>query len=135
MKQSVHSLKLFGLYMNLLGAALIVVPNLLLSLFGIAPTSEVWVRVAGVLVFNLGIYYRFALKNPDKAFIQASIYARMFVLAAFIAFILFGFATPVFLLFGAVDAAGALWTWIALRGEEREESGLSGQGNGGQKWT
>jgi len=121
--------------MNLLGAALIAVPNLLLSLFGIAPTSEVWVRVAGVLVFNLGIYYRFALKNPDKVFIQASIYARMFVLAAFIVFILFGFATPVFLLFGAVDAAGALWTWIALRGEEREESGLSGQGNGGQKWT
>ncbi|NTW68964.1 MAG: hypothetical protein HGB23_03855 [Chlorobiaceae bacterium] len=119
MNKTVLSLKLFGLYMNLLGTALVLVPNLLLSFFRIAPTHEVWVRVAGVLVFNLGIYYWFSSKNPTKSFIQASIIARFFVLAAFIAFILIGFATPVFLLFGAVDAAGALWTWIAVRGEEK----------------
>lgn len=119
MKQSVLSLKLFGFYMNLLGMALMLGPNFLLSLFGIAPTPEVWIRVAGVLVFNLGIYYRFSAKNPTKSFMHASIVARFFVLAAFIAFILLGFASPVFLLFGAVDAAGALWTWIAVRGEEK----------------
>jgi len=119
MKKSAFTLTVFGLYMNLLGLALMLVPNFVLSLFAIAPTSEVWIRVAGVLVFNLGIYYLFAAKSPTKAFVHASIVARLFVLATFVVFILLGFATPVFILFGAVDAAGAIWTWIAVRGEQK----------------
>jgi hypothetical protein len=37
------------------------------------------------------------------------------VILFFGAFVLAGLVSPVLLLFGAVDFAGALWTWSALR--------------------
>jgi hypothetical protein len=37
------------------------------------------------------------------------------VILFFGAFVLAGLASPALLLFGAVDFAGALWTWSALR--------------------
>ncbi|BBN57143.1 hypothetical protein TRE132_52680 [Pseudomonas chlororaphis subsp. aurantiaca] len=48
------SVFLFGLYMLLLGAALVLAPNLLLPLFGFALTDEVWIRVMGQLALYLG---------------------------------------------------------------------------------
>lgn len=50
------TLFVFGVYMLLLGTTVVVVPNLLLSLFHVANTEEVWIRVVGVLVIFLGIY-------------------------------------------------------------------------------
>jgi hypothetical protein len=115
MKKAAFTLKVFGLYMNLIGLSLMVVPNLMLSLFMITPTSEVWIRVCGVLVFNLGIYYWFAAKLEDKSFMQASVFCRFFVFVSFIAFTVLGFASPMLMLIGGVDAAGAVWTWIAMK--------------------
>ncbi len=54
MSRAAFTVKAFGVYLLLLGAALVFVPNLLLSLLGMPPTTEVWIRVVGVLVFNIG---------------------------------------------------------------------------------
>jgi hypothetical protein len=45
----------FGVYMTVLGIALMLAPNPLLGLVGIAETTDVWVRVVGVLVIVIGI--------------------------------------------------------------------------------
>jgi hypothetical protein len=115
MSKAAMSLRIFGVYLMLLGVGLVVAPNPLLSLFGLAPTGEVWIHVVGLLVFNIGIYYWFAAPSEWRPLFAASIVARVLVLAAFSAFALLGMAKPVLILFGAVDAAGALWTWLALR--------------------
>jgi len=47
------------------------------------------------------------------------------VLFFFGAFVLAGLAPAVLLLFGAIDVAGALWTWSALRQERRTREGLT----------
>jgi predicted phage tail protein len=120
MSKPAFTLKIFGIYMNLLGISLMLAPNLMLSLFFITPTSEVWIRVAGVLVFNLGVYYWFAAKCEAEIFYQASVFARFFVLAAFTVFAALGFVSPVLIFFGAVDAAGGIWTWIALNSDESD---------------
>jgi hypothetical protein len=120
MRKTAITMKIFGVYMNLLGISLMLAPNLMLSLFFLTPTSEVWIRVAGVLVFNLGIYYWFAAKCEAENFYQASVFARFFVLAAFTVFFALGFVSPVLILFGAVDAAGGIWTWLALKSDESE---------------
>lgn len=54
MSKPALTLKWFGIYLLMLGAGLALLPNLLLSLFLIPPTDEVWIRVVGVLVFNIG---------------------------------------------------------------------------------
>jgi len=119
MSKSALTVKVFGIYLLVLGVSLTVMPNLLLSMFGIAQTTEVWISVLGVVVFNVGIYYWYAAQSEAKGFFQASVYARTWVLVAFTIFAVLGLASPTLVLFGAVDFAGAVWTSIALRAEQR----------------
>ena len=105
----------FGCYLLALGAALLLFPNALLGLFGVAPTVEVWIRVLGMLVLFLGAYDILAALSELHAFIRWSVPVRASVIVFFAVFVLLGYAPAVLLLFGLVDLGGAAWTWIALR--------------------
>jgi hypothetical protein len=82
-------------------------------------TTEVWIRVVGILVFNIGIYYWYAAKCEATAFFRASVYTRTLVLVSFAGFAALGLASPVLILFGAVDFAGGVWTYLALSAEKQ----------------
>jgi len=105
----------FGCYLLPLGAILLLVPNLLLSLFRIPQTHEVWIRVVGMLVLFFGVYYVLAARVELRPFIIWSAWERLAVFIFFCAFVLAGLAPAVLILFGTVDLAGAFWTWSALR--------------------
>ncbi len=110
------TIKVFGYYLVVLGVCLVAVPNLLLGLFLMPETQEVWIRVVGVLVFNIGVYYIYAAKCEATAFFRASVFTRTLVLVAFAIFAVLGLAKPMLVGFGAVDFLGALWTWRKLKG-------------------
>lgn len=105
---------MFGLYLLGLGAWLLLAPNSLLELFGLPRASDVWIRVVGMLVAFLGVYYVRASAAGLAAFFAWTVPVRLSVLVFFGAFVVLGMAPPVLLLFALVDAAGALWTWRAL---------------------
>lgn len=115
MSKAVFTVGVFGFYLLALGVALVAIPNFILSLFLMPTTSEVWIRVVGLLVFNIGIYYIYAAKSEATAFFRASVYTRTLVLFGFSAFVLMGLAKPMLVGFGAVDFVGGLWTWRALK--------------------
>ena len=115
MTKAAFTVRAFGYYLLGLGVILILVPNLLLGLSFMPTTQEVWIRVLGVVVDNVGVYYIYAAKCEATAFFQASVYARIFVLVAFIAFVALGLAPPMLVMFGVVDVLGGLWTWRALK--------------------
>lgn len=115
--KAAQSVKIFGAYLILVGAFLAIAPNLLLSLFGFAEAKEVWVRVLGIVAAVIGYYYWYAGAANARAFFVASVHGRVFVFAAFLALVLLGHAAPPLVLFGVVDLAGAVWTYLALRGE------------------
>ncbi|MFO1315641.1 MAG: hypothetical protein U1F58_08540 [Burkholderiales bacterium] len=115
MSKAAFTVRAFGYYLLALGAVLILIPNVLLAMTFMPPTSEVWIRVVGVLVFNIGVYYIYAARCEATAVFRASVYARTFVLVAFAAFAVLGLAEPVLVVFGAVDFVGGLWTWKALQ--------------------
>ena len=115
MSPAARSLQVFGAYLLALGAVLVLAPNLLLALFGFPSTGEVWIRVVGMLVAFLGVYDWLAARAELRAFFAWSVPVRLSVPVFFTAFVALGLAPPVLLLFGAVDAAAAVWTWIALR--------------------
>lgn len=110
---------LFSLYLFGLGAILVLVPNVLLGMFGIPGTNEVWIRVVGTLVLVLGFYYFQASRNELIPFLRATVYGRAVVLFFFTGFSLFGLAPATLILFGAVDALAAFWTFTALRSENK----------------
>lgn len=117
MRGSARSLFIFGIYSIWLGTTLMVVPNLLLKLFGIPPTTEPWVRVAGMLLFALGIYYVLVGRRGITDFIRWSVYTRSSVFLFFGVFVLLRLAPPVLILLSCVDLAAAIWTALALRSE------------------
>lgn len=117
MNRAARSVRYFGVYVMVLGVLLMTVPNVLLSIFSIPPVTDVWIRVVGVLAFNIGVYYWFAAPAGSRDFFMSTVLARGFVLVAFGAFVGLGLVSPLLILFALVDVAGAVWTWLALRGD------------------
>jgi hypothetical protein len=128
MSRAAFSAKVFAAYLFVVGPVLVFAPNFLLAMFGIAPTSEVWIRVVGVIACNLGVYAWVAARHEDKAFLEASVYTRGSVFCAFVVFALTGLASPMVVLFGMIDLCGGAWTWCALRADARAPvSALAGR--------
>jgi hypothetical protein len=117
MSKSAKSLFIFGIYSMVLGITLMVVPNLLFGWVGLPATHEVWVRVSGMLLFALGIYYVLAARKGLTDFIGWTVYTRSSVILFFAVFVLLGFVKPVLLLLGLIDLVFAIWTALALRSE------------------
>ncbi len=115
MSKSAFSLRVFSVYMFALGSVLVADPNLMLSFFGVPETHEVWIRVVGMLVLNIGYLDFMASRNEVLYFFRWSVPARFSVAVFLVAFVAMGFAPPILVLFGAIDAAGAIWTAACLR--------------------
>lgn len=105
----------FSLYLYATGLTLIFIPNVFLRTIHIPETNEVWIRVTGVLVLLLGFYYHRSATGNTVSFFKLTIPARFVVLLAFIIFVLLKFVSPVLIVFGAIDALGAVWTLMALK--------------------
>ncbi|MFN8382162.1 MAG: hypothetical protein U0V02_09495 [Anaerolineales bacterium] len=115
MSKSARSVFIFGLYLDILGIVLLVIPNILLGAFQLPSTNEVWIRVVGMLVFLLGIYYILAARKEMIDFFQWTVYLRSTVIFFFAVLVLFGYAKPLLMLFGVIDLLGAIWTGMQLR--------------------
>jgi hypothetical protein len=115
MTPAARSVNVFGTYLVVLAIGLLVAPNLLLGLFQLTPTTEVWIRVVGMLVAFIGVYYRTAAAANLTSFFLATVLLRASVPLFFLVFVLAGWVAWPLLLFAAVDVAGAAWTWRALQ--------------------
>jgi len=115
MSKAAKSILVFGIFMVLVGLGLLIMPNVLLTLSGYPTTSEVWIRVVGLVVAILGYYYIVAARNELTSLFKASVRARPGVIVVFIVFVALGWAKPILVLFGAIDLLGAIWTGLALR--------------------
>ena len=115
MSPAARSVNVFGVYLLFLGLGLLAAPNLLLSLVGLPPTAEVWIRVVGMVVTFLGVYYRVAAAANLTTFFLATVLVRASVPVFVLLFILAGWTAWPMMVFATVDAAGAAWTWTALK--------------------
>lgn len=115
MTPAARTLFLFGLYLLVAGAGLLLAPALMLQPLGVPVPADVWIRVVGLLAIALGLYYRVAARSELLAFMRLSVWVRLGVAVAFGAFIAAGLAPVALLGFGLIDAAGAAWTALALR--------------------
>ncbi len=115
MSKSATSVFVFGVYLVLLGLLLVIVPNVLLRIFGFAMTTEVWVRVVGVLVLCLAVYYVQAARRELVEFFRWTVIVRAFVFVCLATFAALKLAVPALALFGCLDLLGASWTALCLR--------------------
>lgn len=115
MTRAAKSVYYFGYYLIVLGILVTLFPDFMLQTFFLPPATDVFARVTGVLVFNIGVYYVAGAPSNYIPFLKISIYTRSLVIMSFIAFVMLGFAKPALIPIGAVDFLGAIWTWWELR--------------------
>ena len=126
MSKAAFSAKVFAIYLFIVGVTLVFVPNLLLSIFRVPPTSEVWIRVVGVTVFMIGVYAWVAAQHELKPLLVASVYTRVVVFMALTTFAVIGLASPMLILFGVVDLLGGIWTHLGLKADARRAQPFEG---------
>lgn len=119
MSRSALSVFVFGIYLTVLGLALVLAPNVLLTLFGLPETKEVWIRVVGMLLFLVSFYYIMAARSELKDFFVWSVYVRSMVIVFLALFVSMNWVKPILLLFGVIDLAGAIWTEMARQSDRQ----------------
>src|SRR5829696_4226468 len=97
------SVLVFGSYLVGLGLTLLVAPNVLLGIFGIPRTDEVWVRILGVVLAVIGYYQIQAGRTGAEWFMRASVVGRAAIAMSLFGLVIAGAAAPAIALFGAVD--------------------------------
>ena len=115
MSRAATSMLAWGIYLFIIGPAMMILPNTLLELGGLPPSDEVWIRVVGMLLFLLAFYYIQAARCELTALFRCSVWVRVTVLPFFAIFTLAGLVQPIVLWIGIIDLAGAIWTAAALR--------------------
>jgi len=116
MSRAALSAFVWGVYLIIAGLGLLLVPNFVLPLLGFATTAEGWVRVLGLLASILGMYYVFSARWNIVPFFQLTVAGRIAFMAGCIGLVISGLMSPSLLIFGGLDAIGAIWTWLSLRG-------------------
>jgi hypothetical protein len=115
MSKAAQSIFIFGIYVMAAGLMLFIVPELVARALFLDPPADGWARLFGLIAAVLGFYYIFCARVEATGFFRATVYARPFVIFIVIGFVLLGLSKPGLILIGAIDFAGAIWTWRALR--------------------
>ena len=110
-----RSVLIYSIYVFGLGATLLLAPNVPLPIFGLAQATEVWIRVAGMTVIFLGIFYVVAARNEYREIFVASVWIRFAVPFIFAGFVIAGFAPWNLILLTPLDVIFAIWTLMSLR--------------------
>ena len=118
MTHAALSVLLFGIYMLGEGLLLMIMPNFLLSMFGVPETHEVWVRIVGICLLVFSYYYVRSARINDVAFFRFTTQGRTLQFFLFGALVLVANAPVVLIMFSAVELASGIWTFVALRGEK-----------------
>ncbi len=109
------SLTVQAIYVLLTGLQLIFVPNMLLSMFGFEPTTEIWIKVLGIVVLSLALIYYAVSKQDNRDVVKATMFARLLVGSGFLLLVLTGQVKSALILFAGIDIATAVWTWFELK--------------------
>jgi hypothetical protein len=117
MSAPARTVAMFSVYLFITGLSFLFIPNVVLPLFGFQATTEVWIRVLGLLVMIVGSYYLYCARCEFRPFLRATVLGRVAFCMGLVTLALFDAGGPMLVLFGSVDLAGALWTGLSLRAE------------------
>lgn len=117
MSKSAKSVFIYGIYLAINGLMLLLGPNVLLNSLGIEPTTEVWIRLAGILLMAIAVYYILAAKYELIVIMKATAFIRFTIIFFFTAFVLMKMASSSILIISIIDFLGGSWTFLMLRKE------------------
>ena len=117
MSKSAKSVLIFGIYLGIIGLILLIIPNMLITPFGIDATSEVWIRLSGILLMAIAVYYYLGAKNELVVILKATAFIRITIILFFSVFAILKLVSPNIIIFSVVDLLGGIWTFLMLKKE------------------
>lgn len=116
MNNAEKSLFVFGLYMIFaVGLGFMVMPTMLLDIFGLKYGDDTWIRFVGMLASIIGVYYLVAVKLKLAQLFIWTVWMRYYAAAFMVATLLLGKTGLPILMFAGIDALAATWTLVALK--------------------
>jgi hypothetical protein len=115
MTSTAKSIFYYSFYMMVMGLMLLLIPGLILSMFGFPPTTDIWIRILGLLSFCAGMLYFYCGWTNQTGFFRISVTERVIFFLGIVGIVLFLPANPMLILIGSVDLFGAIWTALTLR--------------------
>ena len=97
------------------GLGFMLLPFFILNLFGLSAGDDVWIRFVGMLASIIGFYYVQVARAGLDRFIPWTVAGRFYAAGLMVLIVVLGKTGPGMLLFAAIDAAAAIWTWLAFR--------------------
>ena len=117
MSKSAKSVFIYGIYLATNGLMLLIVPDVLLNSLGIETTTEVWIRLAGILLMAIAVYYFLAARYELIVIMKATAFIRFSIIFFFTAFVLMKMVSSSILIISIIDFLGGAWTFFMLRKE------------------
>ncbi len=115
MSLAAKTLFYFGIWMAVLGSAMIAVPNELLMAFGGRPTQEGWIHIVGTLTVLIAYCCIQSGRQEAREFFRWSVVIRYWVVVSFSYYVLIRGMDPVILIVATIDFICATGTLLALR--------------------
>jgi hypothetical protein len=123
MSRAGRSFFFFGFWVLACGISLMLAPGLALRVAGITSSSDIMVRVFGTVLLYMSIFYMVAGRRPGyPPLYRVSVFTRFSAPVLVGAFVLATRANPLIMMLTVVDAAGALWTALALRADRQSHA-------------
>lgn len=117
MSKSAQSVLIYGVYLSINGLLLLLAPNALLNSLSIEPTTEVWIRLAGILLMAISVYYYIAARQELTVIMKATAFIRLSIILFFSAFVLLEMVSPSIIIISVIDFLGGFWTFLMLKKE------------------
>lgn len=117
MSKSAKSVFIYGIFYAMNGLMLLLAPNVMLDSLGIENTSEVWIRLAGILLSAISIYYILAAKHELIVILKATAFIRFTIIFFFAAFVILDMVSSSIIIISIIDFLGGAWTFWMLRKE------------------
>jgi hypothetical protein len=108
------SVLVWAIYELVIGVSLVLIPTQIMQVFGIDEPQEVWIKVVGLFVVLIGVYYLGAVFNNSTWTYRYTVFGRLIAVVGLIYLAILDGPWQL-ILFAVLDALGALWTFSALR--------------------
>lgn len=113
------SLYVFAAYVSIMSLVLLLLPQQILPLLGLPVDGEVWIRLLGFVLLCSSFYYAGAAYTRFIPFAWWTVYTRAAAPIVVLILILLKLAPTEMAAYGIVDGFGGLWTYLALKKDQK----------------
>lgn len=119
MKKTELSIKIWSVYLFVLGISMVVFPGKTVGMFGYTDTGELWIRFVGILSVVLAMFYMQVARYRVQELYSWKIAGHVFGMVCMITFLASGIADNRIVGTIAVELLACVWTAVAMKTDKK----------------